>query len=70
VLDADIAYGGCPKSIKSIVIRIDTQSLYYSIGEDADKPLNSKASIFQTDLGIDYHIIQDAFDSGLPSEYH
>jgi hypothetical protein len=46
VLDADIAYGGFPKSIKSIAIRIDTQSLYCSMGEDAGKPLKPKASIF------------------------
>jgi hypothetical protein len=70
VLDADIANGGFLKPIKSLVIHTETQSLYCSMGGGADKPLKSKVSIFRADLGIDCHIIQDAFDSGLPSECH
>jgi hypothetical protein len=39
VFDAGIVNGGLPKPIKPMVIRTDTQSLYCSMREDADKVL-------------------------------
>lgn len=69
LVEAGIPSESIIKVAKTESARIDTDSLYRSMRENADKLLKSGTSIFRADLGNDHHAVRDAFNSGLPSDY-
>ena len=73
-----ISLGPVPKSgmqnggfstIMSVKSLVETLPLYESMQESAKKLLKSNASIFHANLGGDYHVLRDAFNTGLPPEH-
>jgi hypothetical protein len=69
VLKAGVPNDGLPMMTRPVATRTETQSLYRSMQENAEKLLKSGSSIFHADLG-DYHVLRDAFVSGLPAGKH
>jgi hypothetical protein len=69
VLKPGTQNGGFSKTIMSMVSLTETRPLYKSMQETAKKLLESGASIFHADLGRDYHVLRDAFNSGLRPEH-
>lgn len=70
VLKAGMPNGGLPKMTRPSSTRTETQSLYRSMREHAERLLKTAGSVFHVDLDDDYHILREAFDNGLPTEYH
>jgi hypothetical protein len=59
--------GGFSTTIMSVGSLVEALPLYQSMQESAKKLQKSEASIFHATLGNDYHVIRDAFNSGLPT---
>jgi hypothetical protein len=64
-----IQNGGFSTTTMSVERLIETLPLYQSMQESAKKLLRSEAPIFHANLGYDYHVLRDAFNSGLPPEH-